>query len=107
MDNGNRFLRLAVGSAAAQGKIRDIDFVCAENGADLPDDAGHIAVAQVNQVAFERSLDVNAIDVEQAWRPFMKHGALPPGALRCWCVKATRARCPRLPWNSSACALHE
>src|SRR5581483_1213897 len=75
MDNGNRFLRLAIGGTAAEGKIRDIDFVRAKNGADLPDDARDIAVAQVNEIALERRLDVNAVDIEQTRRAFMKHRA--------------------------------
>jgi hypothetical protein len=54
------------GAFAAQREVGDVDALLAEDGADAADDAGHVEVAADQQVAFERGLDVDAVELEQA-----------------------------------------
>src|SRR4029077_11887406 len=66
VDHLNRFPRstgLHVPYPAAKREVRDIDLVLAQNRAYLPDHAGDVAVAHVNEAALERSFYINAIHV--------------------------------------------
>src|SRR5579864_7714982 len=65
-----------VGGLAAEGKIRDVDLVLAENRAHLADDAGNVAIAQEDQIAFQRRLDVDIVDRQQARVIAMQDGTL-------------------------------
>src|SRR5262245_38895095 len=56
---------LAVGEAASEREVGDVDLVLAENRANFADHAGDVAIPQVDEIALERSFDIDAIDVEQ------------------------------------------
>ena len=75
MDYGDGLQGLAVGSTPAEREIGDINLVRAEDRTDLPDHARHIAIAQVDQVALQWRFYIDAVDVEQARRPFMENSA--------------------------------
>lgn len=58
----------------AQGEVGDVDRVLAEDRADLADDAGDVVVADGDEGAVERGLDVDAVVGEQAGRVAVEHG---------------------------------
>ena len=70
---------LALGDAlgaggAAEGEVGDVDGVLAEDGADADDDAGDVVVADGEECAVERRLDVDAVVGEQAGRVAVEDG---------------------------------
>src|SRR5580692_1261491 len=67
--NGRRF------RTAPQREVGDVDVVLTEHSSDTSDHAGHIEVAQVNHVALKRSLDMNAVDLQQARLAAVLHTA--------------------------------
>ena len=67
-------------AAAAECEAADIDLVPAENRADLADDAGLVLVADDEQRAraFERRLDVDAVQLSQPRTVALEHGPFNP-----------------------------
>src|SRR5579862_893710 len=53
-------------SAATEGKIRDIDFAIPQDGANLPDHSGHIAVPQIDKIPLQRRLHFDSVHMKQA-----------------------------------------
>jgi hypothetical protein len=74
--HGERFAGLARFGfcAPAKREIRDVDFVFAEDRAHAPDHARNIAIAHVDEIAFQWSFGFDAVDVQQA-RLVIKHRA--------------------------------
>ena len=72
----------AFAGLAAQGKVGDVDLMVAENRAYTPDHARHVAIAQINDAAFQRRLNVNLIHRQQPRRVAMQHRALHQHLLR-------------------------
>ena len=64
VNHGNGFARFRIPRPASQREISNIDFVIAQDRAYFPNHAGDVAVAKVNQVALERGLDIDSIDVQ-------------------------------------------
>ena len=50
----------------AEREVGDVDLVAAQHRADVPDDAGHVLVPHVDQVARQRRLAVDAVHLQQA-----------------------------------------
>ena len=66
LHDGQSFHGLGAGALAAQREVGDVDALLAEDGADFADDAGDVEIAADEQVAFQRGLDVDGIELEQA-----------------------------------------
>src|SRR6266851_1823368 len=78
VDHGYRFprrARLPVAYPAAKGEIRDIDLVFAQNRAHLPDYAGDVTVAHVDEITLERSFHINPIHMKKPGRVFVQDRA--------------------------------
>src|SRR5438445_9536725 len=71
----SRNARLRFATTPAQGKVGDIDAMLSENCAHLSDNAGYVLIPHVDEVPLERRLNVNAVDVQQAWRVFPQYRA--------------------------------
>ena len=54
------------GVGAAEGEVGDVDRLLAEDGADAAHDAGDVVVADSDEGAVKRGLDVDAVVAEQA-----------------------------------------
>ncbi len=96
---------LGAGAFAAEGEVGDVDAVLAEDGADFADDAGDVEVAADQQVAFQRRLDVDGVELEQARLLAVNDGgagaADSPSAV-CSSTVRTLAAPPR--WVSAFCS---
>src|SRR5579872_52347 len=57
----------------AEREVGDVDLVLAKDGADPADDAGHVLVANREQRALQRRLDVDAVEVQQPRRVSMQN----------------------------------
>ena len=57
-----------------EGEVRDVERVLAEDGADAADDSGDVVVADGDERAEERRLDVDAVVGEEAGRGAVEHG---------------------------------
>ena len=64
---------MAIG--AAEGEVRDVDVVLAEDGSDAADDTGDVFVADGDEGALERRFDVDAVEVQQAGRVAVEDSA--------------------------------
>ena len=63
----DRFARSAwlhIAHPTAERKIRNVDFVIAQNRAYFSNHAGHVAVAKLNQVTFQWSLHFDSVHVQ-------------------------------------------
>src|SRR3569833_1615553 len=66
LDQADRFLTRR---AAAQVEICDVHMCVAEHGAELADEAGLILVHDVEHVRRELGVEVDVLDLDQAWTP--------------------------------------
>src|SRR5438105_3256604 len=80
LDNGDG---LALGDAlcagwcsgcAAEGEVRDVDRMLAEDSADPANNAGDVVVADGHQGAVEGGFDVDAVVAQEAWRCSVEDG---------------------------------
>src|SRR5215471_15872915 len=65
----------AAGFAATKSERCNVHAVLSKRGADLADDAGLIAISQIENCAFELGLKWNAFYLQDAGRTIMQHGA--------------------------------
>ncbi len=77
VDHGNGFARLrrCFRAAPSQRKVRNIDFVFAQDRTYFADHSGNVAVSQVDQISFQRRFHIDVIDMQQAWRGAVQNGA--------------------------------
>src|ERR1019366_10143904 len=78
VDDADSFLRLL---HAAEGEVGDIDFVLPEQRADAADDAGDILIANQEQEALERRLDIDVVHAEDTQRTSQPNHAQNGGGL--------------------------
>lgn len=60
---------------AAECEVGDVEAVFAEDGAYAADDAGYVVIANGDEGAVERGLDVDAVVAQEAWRCSMEDGS--------------------------------
>ena len=68
-----------------------------QNRSHFPDHTRHVAIAQVNQVALQRSLHIDVVHRKQAWRMTVKHRTLDHDAPRCRSSDKTESTLPDPP----------
>ncbi len=78
------FTGFAPAPLAAQREVGDVHALLAQDGSDLPDHARHIEVAADQQIAFERRLNIDAVELQQPRLLAVNHGCAGAAfALRC------------------------